>query len=399
MKNSKIEELLEEIYQDTICEYHLLTEEDKRNINKIVNNIDYHKAVATALITSLVKKVINPYQDVRFHKVKFGKPEWDKKGYSARSFDRENVTPWIKKRFRKWAMKESAWLARSIEQPYPFTLDFPGHIKNKEVKNAFLRILHKLEEEIEITDIKQRFAYEALNYLILRLKEKYNRQMQLSSFDISETLKEKRIFSIQHITDLLNKFFNTDFKQKQGTSYIPVIAIFSLLQVVIPTIERYKNKKLGRLKPHTSSDRTSFSLGDIEILNEDGSIFEVFEIKHNIPITREHIEDIIYKIKEKGTFQLQRFYILTTANPNIKPDEIEQIKFLCNDFLYKFNIEIIPNGVILTIKYFLRLLENPEEFIINFTKNLQKAFHEDSILKEEHIQRWKEILKYFEKIE
>ena len=51
-------------------------------------------------------------------------------------------------------------------------------------------------------------------------------------------------------------------------------------------MERYEGKRLDELKPHTASDRTSFTLGDIEIFNEDGSRFEVFDIKHNIVLKR-----------------------------------------------------------------------------------------------------------------
>ncbi len=395
VKDPRVEELLEKIYNSENSEFVIINDDDKSKIDVIVNNIDSQKAVATALITSLVKKVLDPHQDVRYHKVDFGKPEWDKKGYSARTFDTHNITPWMKKRFRRWAMKESAWLTRSIEQPHPFTLNFPGHIKKKEVKKAFLEILYKLEEIIKDENSKRMFACELLRYMIFQMKKKYNQQMNIIAYNIRSDIEKDRQLTIQRIIDAINSYFNMEFKQKEGASNLPVIAIYSLLQLVMPHIERYKGKKLGELKPHTASDRTSSSLGDIEVFNEDGSRFEVFEIKHNITLRKEDIDDIKFKILESGESKLKRFYILTTAKPEIDPNEIEQIKSICDDFLRKYGVEIIPNAVILTIKYFLRIIENPEEFIKIFTDNLKRSFKEESVLKEEHMLKWRDVLQKF----
>ena len=95
MKDPRAQKILNDVYNSNDSNFSLLTEEDKKLINIIVENIDSLKAVATALITSLVKKVLDPSQDVRYHKIDFGNPEFDKKGYSARSFDTENITPWV----------------------------------------------------------------------------------------------------------------------------------------------------------------------------------------------------------------------------------------------------------------------------------------------------------------
>ena len=163
----------------------------------------------------------------------------------------------------------------------------------------------------------------------------------------------------------------------------------------MPYVERYQGKRLDELKPHTASDRTSFTLGDIEIFNEDGSRFEVFEIKHNIILKKGHVEDVIFKIVKSKELKLERYYVLTTAKPDIDPNEVEEIKSLCEKFLYENGIEIIPNALILTIKYFLRLVKNPEAFINVFTINLKKIFKKESVLKREHIEKWKEILHRF----
>ncbi len=395
VKDRRVKELLDRIYDSNDYNFNLIQDEDKRKIEIIVNNIDYHKAVASALITSLVKKVLDPSQDVRYHKVNFGNQEWDEKGYSARTFDTQNITPWMKRHFKRWAMKESAWLTRSIEQPYPFTLDFPGHIKKKKVKEAFLGLLNRLEDEFDDEITKKSYAEELLTYMIQKMKERYEKQMRAASYKISEDQTSRRQLTIQRIIDAFSEFFKMDFEQKQGVSYLPVIAIYSLLQVVMPNIKRYEGKILGKLRAHTASDRTSFALGDIEIFNDDGTRFEVFEIKHNITLRLGDIEDVIDKILKSKEPKLERYYILTTAFPDINPYEKDKIKHTCEKFLVDYGVEIIPNGVVMTIKYFLRLLEKPERFLDKFTVNLQEIFRRESMIKEEHLLKWKEILKRF----
>jgi DNA (cytosine-5)-methyltransferase 1 len=378
----KVECILNELYNSSSCDFEI-DEDNKKRVNILVDNIDNHKSIPTALITSLVKKIINPEQDIRYHKVYFGddKVEWNKKGYSARTFDTKYITPWMKKHFEKWATKESAWLTRSIEQAHPFTLDFPGRIKNKEVKKAFLEILNDVEEH-------DTNPYELLRYMFFKMKGKYSNYQKLINF--TTNIKNKTI-TIQNVIDALDSYFNEDFKDKQGTSFLPVIAIYSLMQSVMGYIVKYNGKILGDLKPHTASDKTSHSLGDIEILNNDGTRYEVFEIKHNILLTKSHIEDIGVKILNSTENNLEKYYILTTSKPDIHPKELEDIKKYCTEFLKEHNVEIIPNSVIFTIKYYLRM-GDPEEFIEIFTKNLTELFMNDANIKEDHIIKWKDIL-------
>ena len=41
---------------------------------------------------------------------------------------------------------QSGWLTRSLEQPYPYNLDYNGKISDKVVKEAFLNILDFVEK-------------------------------------------------------------------------------------------------------------------------------------------------------------------------------------------------------------------------------------------------------------
>ena len=73
------------------------------DIDVLIAYIEKNKSIVSAVVTSLLKKVINPKQDIRLHRVDF------KNGYSARSLDTKFVSPFFKKHFPKYANKESAF--------------------------------------------------------------------------------------------------------------------------------------------------------------------------------------------------------------------------------------------------------------------------------------------------
>ena len=128
----------------------------------IADRAETQKAVLAGTMTSLVKKIETPTQDVRLHKTEMTG------GYSGRSYDTNFVTPFMREKFSRLSMKSgSGWLTRSLEQNHPFTLDFPGKIQNIPVKTAFLKILDDLE-----TGHLQ--AAEALRVILARLLQTAN---------------------------------------------------------------------------------------------------------------------------------------------------------------------------------------------------------------------------------
>ena len=137
----------------------LLTRTERRRLEILVDNAQAHRGVLTVLITSLVKKVEEPSQDVRYHQARMDG------GYAGRSYDTKHVTPFMKAVFPRLAMSESGWLTRSLEQPLPFTLDYPANMRNSDVRDAFLETLHAVEEE---DDADARTYLRALFVLIVR---------------------------------------------------------------------------------------------------------------------------------------------------------------------------------------------------------------------------------------
>ncbi|GAB4498966.1 MAG: hypothetical protein OHK0052_13160 [Anaerolineales bacterium] len=102
-----------------------------QNLKIIIQNAEHHKAVLGVTLTSIAYKIFKPEQDIRKHQ------EQMEGGYSGRGFDTRYITPFLKQHFSHFAMAESAWLTRSLEQPHPYDLNYPGKIRNTNLKRVF----------------------------------------------------------------------------------------------------------------------------------------------------------------------------------------------------------------------------------------------------------------------
>ncbi len=56
--------------------------------------------------------------------------------------------------------------------------------------------------------------------------------------------------------------------------------------------------------------------------------------------------------------------------------------------------EVIVNGILPSLKYYLRLLSNPKLFIERYSENLQLDFNQNTDIKEIHLRYWEDLLKY-----
>ncbi|MCD6569036.1 DNA methyltransferase [bacterium] len=337
----------------------------------ITEKSELFKGVIAALTTSLAKKIEDPTQDIRYHKEEL------KGGYSGRTFDTKYVTPFFKKKFRRLAMKESGWLTRSIEQPHAFTLDFPGKIRDKAVKEAFLQILNDIEEN------KANPQKYLIGLFILLIQQ----------INYSQTKLIYRIPSQRLSIDLIIKCLLLHFFGKyhgSGASKLPVIAIYSIYEILMKDVKRYYGKKLKLMRSHISPDMRAKAIGDVEIVDENNEFFEAVEIKHSIPIDATMIEDAYQKFKDTP---IARYYLLTTAEPYIKQGEKQKVNDIIEKIKKEHGCEVIVNGIVPSLKYYLRLLRNPNEFIARYTKNLESEFSKTTEIKRQHIETWRKIVK------
>ena len=378
---NKARSILEDAYQFAEAQDNTdseLSETQENWIKIIAEKAESQKAVLAVLITSLTKKIETPTQDVRYHKRELPN------GYSGRSFDTSYVTPFIAEKFQRFAMKSgSGWLTRSLEQAHPFTLEFPGKIRNESVKKAFLQILNDIEEN----QADPRKYLHAIFIFLINLMAKS--QVTLSLFEEnnedSTDEQQSNTITITNIVNLLNYHFSFNYRAV-GASRLPVLAIYSAYEMLM-SIERYKGKTLPPLKSHTTSDIKSGGIGDIEVLDENGDFFEAVEIKHNIPISSTLVQDAYQKFSETS---VSRYYLLTTAEPNV--DNAEAVDLLVRQIRTRHGCEVIVNGILPSLKYYLRLLSDPRLFLDYYSRNLQLDFNQNTDIKEVHLRYWNELL-------
>jgi DNA (cytosine-5)-methyltransferase 1 len=327
-------------------------------IEIIARNSSNFLGVVNVTVTSLCEKSVNPTQDIRYHQAKMPN------GYSGRTLDTRAIAPWLKSKGLK-SMVESGWLTRSLEQNDPYTLEYQGAIRNKEVKTAFLELINFVQS-------KPKESSKCLSYLIqLLIIDRENNKIEINP------LEKKSKYSISEIISLLEKHFAET--HQVGKARLPVLALFSVYQILINELGRYKNCELKVLGSHTSSDKRSGDIGDIQI-NLENMPFEGVEIKYDKMITLEMVMDAFEKLKN---LPVDRYYLLSTKQPT--PEERVKIDHYIAEIQNTHGCQVIVNGLLETLKYYLRLISNPDEFITNYTNNLLI----DPVIKLEHKEVWK----------
>ena len=357
-------EKLLEIYKKSfdVSDIKNIFEEDKQYLENVISNIDKNKGVYTVLITLLVHKLIDNKQDIRFFQNKM------KKGFSARTIDTKYITPTLKE-LKLPSMAESGWLTRSLEQPYPYTLKYEGEISGKDMKKSFLKIIDSFQKKPLIAESFLRFI---LNGAISFRDKNHIAIKKISNGDE---------LPIAAIICLLEEHFTENYKT-HGGSKLPVLAFYAIYKTLIIELGRYKDCKLLPLGSHTASDRTSKSSGDIEIA-KNGKIFESMEIKldKQVDVTMARIA-----YEKIARFNLVRYYILSYVGAS-KDDE-ENINKLILEIKRKHGCQFIVNGLLQTLRYYLRLISDSKIFFNNYIELVKK----DNELKTIHKTKLKELM-------
>ncbi len=309
------------------------------------------KGVFSAYFSSITYKCLHPEQDIRYHKIDLPN------GYSGRSFDTKHVTPFLKEKHFAGAMKESGWLTRSVEQDAPFDFNFPGKIQNPEVKQAFLWLLDYVEKN----------PNKAENMLICLMYYSIIANEARNNIIVKPVIRESE-FQIPIIIGLLRGYFDYPYKSR-GASILPVVCMYSLYEILVREVDRFKDCHLDPLASHNSADKRSGETGDIVVRKNKGNcLYEVLEIKFGIKPDSIMIHDIYKKISQSS---VQRYYILSTVFPEIS--ELPKMQEKIDEISEKHGCQIIVDNLYETISILLRIIKNPTDFINRFVYNIQNS--------------------------
>jgi DNA (cytosine-5)-methyltransferase 1 len=296
-----LKKAISNIEKKTKCKHHIFI---ISNIDIIMIEVDKNKSLVSALVTSLLKKTISPDQDIRLHRADFVG------GYSARVLDTNVTTPFFKKHFPRYANKESGFLSMATRAQIPWTKDDHDRIRTRASKKfmlSFVGILDAVEKKkIDPSD--------TIIYLFEKLYD-LSKKQQFISEELITTSEMVGVLNIDVVLTMLKSHLSTT---ERGTSRLPVVALYTIYQLLSQNVDAYKSMALKPLNVHTASDK--HSLGDIEVYNPDDTPYEIVEVKHNISINRGHIFDVIKKAENRN---ICKYYILTTANDNFSSSDEE----------------------------------------------------------------------------
>lgn len=325
----------------------LISDKEKELLNIIITNTCTSKAVTTVLITSLTHKIVDKSQDIRNHQANMSN------GYSGRVIDTKYITPFLKSKGLP-SMKESGWLTRSLEQNSPYDFDYPGKIRPITVKNSFLSIINNIEVEGADPELY-------LTYILSGLICEKNKQASMKVQHICN----QNSFSVNQIINMLKSHFNFDYK-KRGASKLPVIALYSMNEVLLKEYKCKNNFSLKKLSSHTASDIKSGSIGDIEIFDKENNfIYEAIEVKFNIDITSITLLDAYNKFK----YSPVKKYIITSTC-NVKCEHQEGINSLIDKIYEEHGCEVFVENLFDILKFNLINLSNRADFINSYINNL-----------------------------
>ena len=317
----------------------------------------------TNIVTCLAIKAAHPTADIRYHQTQIQDQTDRPAGFNFRGVSETIVAPWLRSRTFEGA--KSGWQTRTLERPKPYMMNYDENIGD--IKDAFLTCF----DEIEVSG---QSASNGLAYLLfLQLARRESKSI---------TLAIPKTTNIALILSAFKRHFSHKYKSSKGASRLPVLALYAMYRVMIGELERFKGKELKLLEEHSAADSQTGATGDIEvIISETGAVFEALEIKHEIQISAAIIQDVQRKIMDKT---IDRYYVLTTHERCEADEELaEQIA----NIQAMYHCQIIVNGVLPTLKYYLRLLSDPSQVLPEYAALLKS----EKAVSHEHREVWNKI--------
>ena len=315
-------------------------------------------AAFTNLVTGVAVKTAYPDLDVRYHQIQIQDPQH----FNHRGVSETVVYPFL--RDQDFDGAKSGWQTRTLERPKPYFLNYDENIRA--VKDEFLASYHAIEERG--ADASQVLRYLFLGQIVRRNAKRID-------------LIEPRIDDIGTIMEHFEAHFFAEYNSR-GQSRLPVLALYSLYKLIMPELKRFDGLDLANLELHSAADSQTGATGDIEIKKDDGNVFEAIEVKHQIPVSMDLIADAAQKLVSR---RVDRFYVLTTHKDCGQTSEIaSKIK----EVRERTGCQVIVNGVLPTMRYYLRLVQNPADIFPLYTSLLKV----EPAISHEHRVKWNKIV-------
>jgi DNA (cytosine-5)-methyltransferase 1 len=151
---------------------------------------------------------------------------------------------------------------------------------------------------------------------------------------------------------------------KKNAPRLPQLALYSVYECLVTSASRYAGTTLDPLNRMKSADRKKGTVGDV-VVSRGGVPFEGVEIKHR-EITYNDIVECTEKLKAEGVL---RYYVLATDD--VAAGDADRISELQSSFKASNGCEIIVNGVFDSLRYYLRLIPDVNDFIFKYVARIE----------------------------
>ena len=301
-----------------------------------------HAARGVALTLFIYKKAVIA-QDIRAHKAEHAG------GFSARRIDTAVTVPFLIEKTLPRNV-ESHWLSQTFSFAGPFHRGSVLSTQPKRAGTLFIELVNIVQEENS-----EQFAQAAVVAILEQLVRIRNNERVI--------LTRPKDLSVERTVNLIERHLGISYRH--NAPRLPQLVIYAAYQRLVQTVGRYSGMTLERLERMKSADRKSGTVGDI-VVTQDGAAIEAVEVKFNQNVAFIHVAEAIDKVRAEA---VRRYYILSTQG--IAPEDEAAIEKRRKEFLAQNGCEIIINGVLDTLAYYLRLLPTTTEFIFAYADLLE----------------------------
>lgn len=331
---------------------------DDQLAEKVSALADLKSAGRGIALTLLGYRFVDNNQDIRSHKSEF------EDGFSARSFDTRVTIPFlISKNLPRNV--ESHWLT----QTFSFAPKYEAHVVLKTVPKRvgplFIEVINSLyDADLDVVRDALAIVFERL--IRIRNADKV-------------VLTRPKDLPIHSVRELISNHISKSY-QSNGPR-LPQLVIYAAYQSLVKHIGRYEGSQLEALERLKAADRKRGTIADI-VVQKNKVRVEAVEIKHDQPIQLIHVLEAIDKVRAES---VTRYYLL--SNKGIDPADKDKIRDVSDKFLKQNGCEIIANGLVESLNYYLRLLPDTKEFLFNYAELLES----DADTGYEHRNYWNEL--------
>jgi DNA (cytosine-5)-methyltransferase 1 len=321
---------------------------------------DIRHAARGVALTLCAYKAVVPSQGIRYHKADH------EGGFAGRSIDAGATVPFLMQHGLTYNV-ETHWLSQTFSFAGPYLRGTILKTQPKAAGPLLVDIVNRVEEAAE----PHIFALSVVRLLLCCLIEERNQ----GKID----LEKPKDLTIDQVISLLSAHFDTHYEK--NAPRLPQLALYAIYGCIVASMERYQGQVLAPLERMKAANRKSGSVGDVDVLKADQPV-ESVEVKFGKPVSIIDVNEAIQKIKSKT---VERYLILSTAG--VEVSEVVEIEDRLKEFKRTNGCEIIVNGVLESIKYYLRLIRSSTDFILKYTLLVEK----DADLGYEHRVAWNKV--------